>query len=103
MTEANDSNYNEYVKEHEKVLWTRFILIFLGLWLFFVPIGFDYYTTSNIVFINDMACGVAVVLCAMFAFSPTSKFFPLPTGHYRDLAELRPTCVLGASANYVSK
>lgn len=76
MVQISDQNYPKYVAHHEKVLWTRFIIVFLGLWLFFTPIAFDYYMTSRIVMINDMAIGAAVVLFGLFAFSPTSKFFP---------------------------
>lgn len=76
MAEITETKYKKYVEHHEKVLWTRFIMIALGLWLFFVPIAFDYYNTSNAVMINDMIMGALVVLFAFFAFSPTSKFFP---------------------------
>ncbi len=76
MAERTESKYKQYVAHHEKILWTRFIMVFLGLWLFFVPVAFDYYNTSHHVMINDMAMGVLVVICAFFAFSPTSKFFP---------------------------
>ncbi len=76
MSKVTESNYSKYVTHHEKILWTRFLLVFFGLWLFFIPIAFNYYMFSNIVMINDMAMGVIVVLFALFSFSPTSKFFP---------------------------
>lgn len=76
MGKVSEHDYPKYVQEHEKVMWTRFIMVFLGLWLFFVPICFDYYMRSNIVFINDMACGAAIVFFGICSFSPTSKFFP---------------------------
>lgn len=76
MSKVSESHYPKFVAHHEKILWTRFLLLFFGLWLFFVPVAFDYYMTSRVVMINDMAMGVVVVLFALFSFSPTSKFFP---------------------------
>lgn len=76
MSKNKVANYEQYVAHHEKILWTRFVMVILGVWLFFVPIAFDYYNSSWAVMINDMTVGVLVVLCSFLAFSPTSKFFP---------------------------
>ncbi len=76
MADVSQKTYNELVENHEKIFWTRLVLIFFGLWLFFVPIAFGYLSSSKIVMINDMAMGVLVILFALFSFSPSSKFFP---------------------------
>ena len=76
MADLSQETYNKLVKHHEKVIWTRFILVFFALWLFFVPISFNYLSHSKTVMINDMAMGVIVLLFALFSFSPKSKFFP---------------------------
>lgn len=76
MADHSHKNYPLLVKHHEKILWTRFVLVFLGLWLFFIPIAMGYMGYSKSIMVNDMVVGVLVVLCALFSFSPTSKFFP---------------------------
>lgn len=76
MAQISDETYKQLSNHHEKVIWTRFILIFLGLWLFFSPIAFGYCQSSRSMMISDMISGVLVCLFAMFAFSPTSKFWP---------------------------
>ncbi len=76
MADISEETYQQLVKHHEKNLWTRFAIIFLGLWLFFVPIAMGYHSSSQHIMINDMVMGVLVFLFGWFSFSPKSKFFP---------------------------
>lgn len=76
MPKISEDTYKQLVDKHEKVIWTRFVIVFFGLWLFFSPIAFGYLSSSKTVMINDMAMGIIVLLFGLFSFSPTSKFFP---------------------------
>lgn len=76
MANMSENTHKQLVEHHEKILWTRFALMFLGIWLFFSPIAFGYLSSSKTIMVNDMIMGVLVFLFSIFAFSPKSKFFP---------------------------
>lgn len=76
MASHSKETYHQLVKHHEKIIWTRFVLVFLGLWLFFVPIAFGYQSSCQSIMLSDMIMGALVVFFGVLSFSPTSKFYP---------------------------
>lgn len=76
MAHYSQGDHKQICQHHEKIIWSRFALLFLGAWLFFTPLTFGYYAQSKMVMHNDMLCGLLIFIFAFFAFSPTSKFFP---------------------------
>lgn len=69
MVEITDEGREKIkLKFHEKMLWTRFGTLFLGLWLLASPVTFGYaHTPSRI---SDWICGALLILFGLISMRP---------------------------------
>lgn len=58
-------------KRHNQTLYLNFANIFLGFWLLFTPFAFGYHSELSIV--NDVVCGVVVIIFALLSLSSCYK------------------------------
>lgn len=55
-------------------IWTRFFLMFLGVWLIVSPMTFGY--MGEALFENDIICGLLLLVCGWYARNPKRYWAP---------------------------
>ena len=62
------------IQSHTRFLWTRFVMIAVGIWLMVTPATFNAH--SVLMSTNDIVCGLAVVVLSFLALSPYRLWAP---------------------------
>src|SRR5688572_28879003 len=76
-TELHRIRERNHLTHHRKILWMHFANLFLGAWLLMTPMTYAYHDSAMV--INDMLCGVWIVVFSALSLNPFRFWAPWAT------------------------
>lgn len=66
--------YTQTIQIHLRFIWTRFVMMALGIWLIVTPATFNQH--SAVIAFDDLICGFLVIILSFLAISPYRLWAP---------------------------